>query len=221
MPDEPRIEVLVADDVPAFRAGIRALLTATSDTRLAGEASNGREAVALAERLQPDVVLMDLHMPGVNGITATRRILRTSPHIAVLVLTMFDDDASVFQAMQAGARGYLVKGASKAEILGAIRDVAGGSAIFGPAIARRMVSYFDQLRVSAGSYAFPELTAKETEVLRLIAQHLSNAEIARRLGISEKTIRNRCSTIYNKLQVADRSEAAARAREAGLGSGLE
>ena len=212
----PSIQVLVAEDSKAFRDGLRDLFKATPDMRLAGEAINGAEAVGLAKRLQPDVILMDLHMPELNGIEATRQILATSPHIAILVLTMYDDDDSVFAAMRAGARGYLLKGALKNEILRAIRGVAAGEAIFGPAIAQRMMGYFSQMPPAAAA-AFPELSEREREILQQIAEHKSNAEIAEQLGISPKTVRNHVSNIFAKLQVADRAEAIGRARDAGLG----
>jgi DNA-binding NarL/FixJ family response regulator len=160
---------------------------------------------------------MDLHMPDVNGIEATRQIMQTSPHIAVLVLMMYDDDDSVFAAMQAGARGYLLKGASKKEMLRAIRDVASGAAIFSPAVARRMMGYFNQLRDQPSGHAFPELTQREREVLELMARHHSNHEIAQALSLSPKTVRNYTSNIFAKLQVADRAEAIIRARDAGFG----
>jgi DNA-binding NarL/FixJ family response regulator len=215
------IRVLIAEDNDRFRQGVRALLEATVDTEVAGEAADGAEAVALAEQVQPDVVLMDLRMPGVDGIEATRRILETSPHIGVLVLTMFEDDDSVFAAMRAGARGYLLKGALKAEILRAVRVVASGEAIFGPAIARRLMQYFETPRRSDPLAAFPGLTEREREILTLIAEHRTNPEIARRLGLSEKTVRNHVSNIFSKLQVADRAQAILRAREAGLDKRVE
>jgi DNA-binding NarL/FixJ family response regulator len=193
------------------------LLKPVADIRLLGEASGGQEAVKLAEELQPDIILMDLHMPDINGIEATRQIVNTSPHIAVLVITMYDDDGSVFAAMQAGARGYLLKGASKNEMLRAIRDVAGGAAIFSPAIARRMMTYFSQIQNQTAEYTFPELTRRELEVLTLMAQQHSNQEIAESLSLSRKTVRNYTSNIFAKLQVADRAEAILRARDAGLG----
>jgi DNA-binding NarL/FixJ family response regulator len=214
--NNPSIELMVAEDSLAFREGLRDLFGATADIHLTGEAVNGLEACSLAKRLQPDVILMDLHMPELNGIEATRRILASSPHIAVLVLTMYDDDESVFAAMRAGARGYLLKGALKAEILQAIRSVAAGGAIFSPAIAKRMMTYFSQIGSSA-AHAFPELTEREQEILLLIAQHQTNQEIARQLKISPKTVRNHASNIFAKLQVADRAEAIIRARDAGVG----
>ena len=211
----PRIQVLVTEDSKAFRDGLRDLLKATPDMILVGEATNGLEAVDQAKRAQPDVILMDLHMPDLNGIEATRRILRTSPHIAILVLTMYDDDESVFAAMRAGARGYLLKGALKNEIQRAIRGVVAGEAIFGPAVAQRMATYFAQMPPAAAS-AFPELTEREQEILQLIARHHTNQQIAQQLQISPKTVRNHVSNIFAKLQVADRAEAIARARDAGL-----
>jgi DNA-binding NarL/FixJ family response regulator len=182
-----------------------------------GEAGDGEKAVALAERLQPDVVLMDLNMPGVGGIEATRLILHTSPHISVLVVSMYEDDDSVFAALKAGARGYLLKGALKAEILRAIRAVTSGEAIFGPSIARRLMQYFANPRPTAPKDVFPELTEREHEILNLLARHETNPEIARRLHLSQKTVRNHVSNIFTKLQVADRAQAIIRAREAGLG----
>jgi len=212
-----RIGVLIADDNDRFRAGLRALLQAAPETEVAGEATTGDEAIALAARLQPDVILMDIRMPGLNGIEATRRILQTSPHIGILILTMYEDDDSVFAAMRAGARGYLLKGALKAEILRAIRGVASGEAIFGPAIARRLMQYFAAPRPSAPASAFPELTEREQEILSLLAQHHPNTAIAERLALSPKTVRNHVSNIFSKLQVADRAQAIILARQAGLG----
>jgi DNA-binding NarL/FixJ family response regulator len=216
MDDNP-IDLLIVDDSEAARKGLKALLKPVMDVRLVGEASGGQEAIALAEQLQPDIILMDLYMPDINGIEATRQIVNTSPHIAILVITMYDDDGSVFAAMQAGARGYLLKGASKSEMLRAIRDVAGGAAIFSPAIARRMMNYFNQIQNQTAVYAFPELTRRELDVLTLMAQQHSNQEIAETLSLSRKTVRNYTSNIFAKLQVADRTEAILRARDAGLG----
>jgi DNA-binding NarL/FixJ family response regulator len=159
---------------------------------------------------------MDIQMPDVNGIEATRQILETSPHIGILMLTMFEDDDSVFAAMRAGARGYLLKGALKAEVVRAIRGISSGEAIFGPAIARRLMDYFASPRLDTAP-VFPELTAREHEILTLMAQHRTNPEIATRLSLSPKTVRNIVSSIFNKLQVADRAQAIVRAREAGLG----
>ena len=213
------IRVLIADDHPHFRKGLRALLSSATDLEVVAEAGDGERAISLATELQPDVIIMDLHMPGVGGIEATRRILRSSPHISVLVLSMFEDDDSIFAALQAGARGYLLKGALKAEILRAIRSVTSGEAIFGPIIAKRLINYFAIPRPSAPADAFPELTEREHEILALVAQHQTNPEIARRLQLSPKTIRNHVSNVFTKLQVADRAQAIIRAREAGLGHG--
>ena len=211
------IRVLIADDHVLFRDGLRALLASAEDTELVGEATSGDEAIVMAATLQPDLILMDIRMPGANGIDATRQIVRTSPHINVLMITMFEDDASVFAAMRAGARGYLLKGANHAEMLRAIRAVGGGDAIFSPAIAGRLMEYFANIRPATPPQAFPELTDREREVLDLIAQGNKNADIAARLVLSSKTVRNHVTNILSKLQVADRAEAIVRAREAGLG----
>ena len=212
------LRILVADDSASFRLGLQAMLRSVPEMEVVGEAMTGDEAVALADRLQPDIILMDLQMPGRNGIDATADIMRTSPHIGILVLTMFEDDDSVFAAMCAGARGYLVKGAHKAEILRAIRGVSSGEAIFGPVIARRLMQYFSAARAAAQAVpSLPELTDREREVLALIAEYQTNTEIARRLGLSEKTVRNHVSNVFSKLQVVDRGQAIMRAREAGLG----
>jgi DNA-binding NarL/FixJ family response regulator len=212
-----RIGVLIADDHPLFRDGVRALLQSVVETDVVGEAATGEEAIVQATALQPDVILMDLQMPGQNGIEATRAILRVSPHIGILVLTMYEDDESVFAAMRAGARGYLLKGAEQAEILRAIHAVSHGEAIFSPAIAERLTQYFAALSRAPLSSVFPELTDREREVLALVAQGCSNGEIASRLVLSQKTVRNHVSNIFSKLQVADRAQAVMRAREAGLG----
>jgi DNA-binding NarL/FixJ family response regulator len=180
------------------------------------EAATGEEAVAAAVTAFPDVVVMDLHMPGLNGIDATRRITAATPHAAVLVLTMFGDDDSVFAAMRAGARGYLLKGAGQTEIIQSIQAVARGEAVFGPTIADRVLAFFSG-PPPAPAEAFPELTEREREVLELLARGELNAAIARRLGLSPKTVRNHVSNIFAKLQVADRAQAVIRAREAGLG----
>ena len=211
------LRVVIADDHPLFRHGIQALLDATSDLTVVGEASSGDEAISLASELQPDVILMDIQMPGVNGIEATRRILRESPHIRILMVTMFEDDASVFTAMRGGARGYLLKDAEKGEMLRAIRAVGHGEAIFSPAIAARLIDFFSAAPPAAMAQAFPDLTEREREILNLIAQGLSNTEIAEHLVLSHGVVRNYVSNIFSKLQVADRAHAIIRARDAGLG----
>jgi DNA-binding NarL/FixJ family response regulator len=211
-----RTRVLVVDDHAQFRTGLRALLSSVPELELVGEAASGQEAVVLAERLQPDVILMDISMPGLNGLEATRRIVRDSPHQAVVMLTMLEDDDSVFEALQAGARGYLLKGALRAEILRAVRAVSSGEAIFGPAIARRLVHFFASARRHDVAAAFPALSERERDVLRLMTEHRTNPEIAARLQLAPKTVRNHVSNILVKLQVASRAEAIVRAREAGL-----
>ncbi len=218
MPEPSKIRILIADDHALFRDGLRALFLSVPDTEVVGEAATGEEAVARAADLQPDVVLMDIQMPGTNGIEATRRIVRDSPHIAVVVVTMFEDDDSVFAAMRAGARGYVLKGADQEEILKVIRAVAAGEAHFGPAIARRLMSFFAAPKPAGAAEAFPELTAREREVLDLIARGRNNQEIVNALSLSPKTVRNHISNIFAKLQVADRAQAIIRAREAGLGT---
>jgi DNA-binding NarL/FixJ family response regulator len=213
--EEP-VRVLIVDDHAAFRSGLAALLGSQEDLALVGEAATGTEAVRRSLDLQPDVVLMDLGMPGLDGVAATRRIVDASPHIAVLVLTMAEDDRAVFDAVRAGARGYLLKGADRSELVRAIHAVASGEAIFGPAVARRLMAFFAGPSQS-GPVAFPELSDREREVLELIARGVSNQQIADRLVISPKTVRNHVSNIFSKLQVRDRAEAIVRAREAGLG----
>jgi DNA-binding NarL/FixJ family response regulator len=211
------IRILIVDDHTLFRDGLRALFQSVPDTEVVAEATTGAEAIARAEQTQPDVVLMDIQMTGVNGIEATRRIVNTSPHIGVIMVTMFEDDDSLFAAMRAGARGYVLKGADQEEMLRCIRAVARGDALFGPAIAERLMRFFAGPRAAAADPLFPELTEREREVLELIAQGANNQEIARRLTISLKTARNHVSNIFSKLQVADRAEAIIRARQAGLG----
>ena len=210
------IRILIVDDHAPFRAGLRALFTSIAEMNVVGESENGHDAIRDAARFQPDVVLMDIQMPGTNGIDATRSIHQSSPHIGVIVLTMFEDDDSVFAAMRAGARGYLLKGADQAEILRAIHSVKNGDALFGPGIARRLINFFAQPKPQA-QYPFPELTAREREVLDSLARGVSNVEIANSLVISQKTVRNHVSNIFTKLQVADRAHAIIRARNAGLG----
>ena len=214
-----KLRILIAEDSAPFREGLRNLLQSVDSLEVVGEATSGQEAIQLARQLQPDIVLMDLQMPGLNGIEATRQIVYTSPHISILMLTMFEDDESVFAALRAGARGYLLKGTLKAEIVRAIQGVASGEAIFGPSIARRLMQYFSAPRPTAPPQAFPELTEREREILDLIAQHHTNIEIADRLSLSPKTVRNHVSNIFTKLQVIDRAQAIIRAREAGLGQG--
>jgi DNA-binding NarL/FixJ family response regulator len=210
------IRVLIADDHPLFREGMRGRLDRAGDVEVVGEAASGDEAVEMARELEPDVVLMDIKMPGLSGIEATREVLRARPQTGVLVLTMFEDDASVFAAMRAGAKGYLLKDTGGEGVLHAIRAVACGEAVFGPGVAERILGFFNDPR-PAKQRAFPDLTEREEEVLSLVAEGRSNQEIARRLFVSLKTVRHHVSHILLKLQVADRAQAVIRAREAGLG----
>ena len=217
------LTVLVADDHPMYRGGIRAALDDVDDIEVVGEATDGDQAVDAAQSLRPDVVLMDLHMPGTNGIEATRRLVNEVPGVGVLVLTMFDDDESLFAAVRAGARGYLVKGAAQEQIVRAIRAVAGGEVVFGSGVAERVITFFaasGRIGSRAGRQ-FPELTERELEVLELIARGLNNTEIARRLVVSDKTVRNHVSSVFTKLHVADRAQAIVRARESGLGGSTD
>jgi DNA-binding NarL/FixJ family response regulator len=211
------LHILIADDHPVFRHGIRTLLETTPEVEVVGEATTGVEAVALAESLQPDVILMDLNMPGLSGIEAIRQIGRTSPHIRILVVTMFHDDASVFTAMRAGARGYILKDAEKSEMIRAIQAVGNGEAIFSPVIASQLIAFFATPFPLASKDIFPELTDREREILHLLATGASNSEIAHHLTLSTKTVSNYVSNIFSKLQVADRAGAIIRARDAGLG----
>lgn len=214
------IRLLIVDDHTLFREGLRALFSVMEDIELVGEATTGVEAVDLAEKLQPDVILMDIDMPGMGGVEATRSILRQTPSAGIVMVTMLEDDASVFSAMRAGARGYVLKGAQPNELLETIRFVASGQVLFGPAIAARMMRFFTEqearFKASLPREAFPELTPRELEVLELIAQGDNNSEIAKRLVISEKTVRNHITNIFSKLQVADRAQAIIKARDAGL-----
>jgi DNA-binding NarL/FixJ family response regulator len=209
------LRILIADDHPVFRNGMRALIASLPEMEVAGEATTGNEVVTLAASLQPDVILMDLKMPGISGIEATRQILDASPHIRILVVTMFEDDESVFAALRAGARGYILKGSNPNEIVRAIGAVGNGEAIFSPAIAQRLLEFFASPHPAA--LPFPELSDREREILTLIVQGHTNLEIAAHLVLSLKTVRNHVSNIFSKLQVADRAHAILRAREAGLG----
>lgn len=211
------LRILIADDHPLFRDGIRLMLSTAPDMKLIGEATSGDEAVRLAAELQPDVILMDIKMPGINGIEATRQILQASPHIRILIVTMFEDDASVFTTMKVGARGYVLKDADKEDMLRAIRSVGRGDAIFSAEIASRLSDLFSSGNLTVPKEQFPTLTTREREILHLIVQGASNAEIADLLGLTSKTISNYISNIYSKMQVVDRDEAILRARETGLG----
>lgn len=208
--------ILLVDDHPLVREGLRALLTSFPGMNIVGEADNGEEAVTKADELQPDIILMDLQMPKLNGIEATRRILQAHPHIGILVLTMLEDDDSVFGAMRAGARGYILKGAGKSEVVRAITVVAHGEAIFSPQIAQRLVQYFANMRPILPEQSFPDLTDREREVLSLIIDGKTNAQIAELLTLSPKTVSNHISNIFSKLQVVDRAQAVSKARQRSL-----
>lgn len=212
--------VLIVDDHPAYRSGLRLMFADEPDIDIAGEAETGLRAVELATELAVDVVLMDLRMPDLDGIEATRRLMRGDSLPAVIVLTMFEDDDSVFAAMRAGARGYLLKGADQEEIVRAVKAAAAGEAIFGPEIANRVIAHFAR-GPEASSSAFPALTEREREVLELVAAGKGNATIAHELMISLKTVRNHVSNIFTKLQVSDRSAAIVKARREGLGNTFE
>lgn len=210
------IRLLIVDDHPAFRRGLELMLSDVDDIEVVAQAASGEEAVELAVQATPDVVLMDLRMPGLDGIESTRRLKRLHSSLSVVVLTMFEDDASVFAAMRAGARGYVLKGADQDEIERAVRAAAAGEAIFGPAIADRVILHFAQ----GGDHprpTFPSLTQRESEVLSLIANGKGNAAIAHELGINLKTVRNHVSNVFTKLHVSDRASAIVKARESGMG----
>jgi len=211
------IHILIADDQAITRSGLRTLLESIPDLEIVGEATNGAEVIELAASLQPDVILMDLRMPGINGIEATRRIHRASPHIGILVVTIFEDDTSVFPAIRAGARGYLLKDADQTELLQAIKTVARGGVIFSPGIAHTVLQYLSAPPPNVPKQAFDELTNRERDVLDLIARGYTNAEIAERLGLSPKTVSNNISNVLLKLQAVDRAKLMLLALEAGLG----
>ncbi len=211
------LRILIADDHPLFRKGMRAMLEALPETEVVGEAATGEEAIALATSLAPDVIVMDLQMPGGTGLAATRAILDASPHIRVLMVTLFEDSESVFTALRAGARGYILKDTGASEMARAVQAVGRGEAIFSPAIANRLIDFFATPHPTVPKEVFPALTERERDVLGLIAQGLANPDIARQLSLSVKTVHNYVSNIFSKLQVADRAQAIVRAREAGLG----
>jgi DNA-binding NarL/FixJ family response regulator len=213
----PPIRILVVDDHPTFRLGMNALLSSIPGFTVAGEAADAPEAVELARRVPADVVIMDLDLAGTSGIDATHAVLREHPQLRVLVVTMLEDDDSVFAAMRAGARGYLLKSASPAEVERAVRAVAAGDVLVASGVAERMLGFVTGARSAATP--FPELTEREREVLDLVARGLDNLAVARRLSLSDKTVRNHLSAILAKLRVADRAQAIVRAREAGLGGG--
>ncbi|MFC4786813.1 response regulator [Nocardioides sp. MAHUQ-72] len=213
------IRVVLADDHPMYRYGLTAVLQQADSIDVVADVGDGAELVVRVRELEPDVVITDLSMPGLDGLQVTRRLLEASPDLPILVLTMHEDDEHVFAALRAGARGYLVKGSDGAEIVRAVESVAAGEAVYGASVARRIVAYLggpDRTPAAPPTPAFPHLTPREREVLELLAEGCRNHEIARRLGMSEKTVRNHISQVLAKLQVPDRTAAALRAREAGL-----
>jgi DNA-binding NarL/FixJ family response regulator len=211
------LRVVIADDHPLFRDGLRALIAVEPDLELVGEATTGQEAVDVVSRLQPDVVLMDIQMPDLGGIDASRAITAASPATGVLIVSMFEDEHLIVAAVRAGARGYVLKGARQDEVLRAIRAVGDGEAIFSRGIASRLLESVNTTQpLVAPPTVFPELSEREREVLQLLARGEKNAAIAQRLVLSPKTVRNHVSTILRKLQVLDRTQAAVRARDAGL-----
>lgn len=215
------IRVLIVDDHALFREGVNAILKSVPDMELVGEAGTGQDALVLASELTPDVILMDIQMPDLNGVEATQRILETQPNVGIIIVTMLEDDDSLFSAMRAGAGGYVLKGADEEEMLKSIRAVAEGEAIFGPAIAARLLNLFRdrpaQPKSETPAVAFPDLTDREREALACIARGDTNSQIAEQLTISLKTVRSHVSSLFNKLQVTNRAQAAIRARDAGLG----
>lgn len=206
------IRVLICDDHDAFRQGLHVMLATEPTVLVVGEAADGHQAVAQAAGLQPDVILMDLQMPRLNGLEATRRIVAAAPHMHILVLTMSDDTATVFHALQAGALGYILKGARKADVIRSIQNVYHGEVVFGAAVAQHVISHFARVQADVRADAFPQLSDRESEILNLMAQEMSNEAIAERLGISLKTVRNHVSNICTKLQVSDRTAAVLRAQ---------
>lgn len=211
------IRVLLVDDHVLVRDGLAALLDGLGGFDVVGEAGTGEEAVKQAQLLRPDVVLMDVRLPDVDGVEATRRIRTALPDTAVLMLTMYDDDATVFAAMRAGAQGYLLKDADPQDLAGGIRAVTSGQAIFGPGVAQRMLSFLSSTRPVA-DYPFPQLTERERLILQRLAAGRRTAEIATELFLARKTVSNQLTSVFAKLGVADRAEAVLKARESGLGT---
>jgi len=211
------IRVLIVDDQPLLRFGLKMLILTADDLAVMGEAESGEAAIAQVQAEQPDLIVMDIKMPGIGGIEATRQITADWPDIAVLMLTIFADDETVFVALRAGASGYILKESDPAEILRAIHAVGHGEAIFGPSIAKKVLEYFKSPRQPAAEKVFPELSERELEILTLIARGMNNVAIAQQLVITPKTVRNHITSIFSKLHVADRANAILRAKEQGLG----
>ncbi|HSM24026.1 MAG TPA: response regulator transcription factor [Anaerolineaceae bacterium] len=211
-----KVRVLIVDDHPVFRFGLRSLISSIPEMEVIAEATSGEAAIEEAKQLEPDIILMDINMPGINGIEATRRILAANPEIGILILTMFEND-SVFEAIQAGARGYILKGADPGETLRAIQAVINGEAIFSSKVADRLIDFISDKKENGSSVILPELTDREREVLDWMARGLTNTAISEKLFLSPKTVRNHVSNVFAKLQVSDRTQAVIKAREAGLG----
>ena len=211
-----KVRVLIVDDHPVFRFGLRSLISSIPEMEVVAEATSGEAAILEAKQKSPDIILMDINMPGINGIEATRRILSTNPEIGILILTMFEND-SVIEAIQAGARGYILKGSDPEETLRAIQAVVNGEAIFSSKVAERLMHFISYQKENGGSSIFPQLTDREREVLDLMARGLTNTAISEKLFLSPKTVRNHVSNVFAKLQVTDRTQAVIKAREAGLG----
>ncbi|MFL6132129.1 MAG: response regulator [Nocardioidaceae bacterium] len=211
------VRVVIADDHPMFRDGLRAALATTPEVEVVGDAADGTQLVEIVERTTPDVVLTDLAMPGLDGTTATKRILERHPDVKVIMLTVHAGDEFVFRALRAGASGYLLKDAQREDIVLAVRTVAAGGTVYGGAVGRRISDFFTSNRQRYTAEVFPDLTPRERDILQLVALGLGNHEIARRLVLSEKTIRNNLAVVLTKLQVHDRAAAVAKARDAGLG----
>jgi DNA-binding NarL/FixJ family response regulator len=217
MPENAPVRVLIADDHPMFRFGLTAAIGAAPEIHLIGEAASGAELIEMVDRTTPDVVITDLAMPGIDGVGATREIKSRHPGVAVLVLTMHEDDEALFGAIRAGARGYLLKGADRDDIVRAVLTVARGDVVYGTNVAKRIMDFFTGAHQDHAVTVFPHLTGREREILTLVAAGHNNHEIARRLVLSEKTIRNHVASVLTKLQVSDRAAAVAKARDAGLG----
>jgi len=211
-----KVRVLIVDDHPVFRFGLRSLISSIPEMEVVAEATSGEAAILEANQQNPDIILMDINMPGINGIEATRRILSTNPEIGILILTMFEND-SVIEAIQAGARGYILKGSDPEETLRAIQAVVNGEAIFSSKVAERLMHFISDQKENGDSSIFPQLTGREREVLDLMARGLTNTAISEKLFLSPKTVRNHVSNVFAKLQVSDRTQAVIIAREAGLG----
>jgi len=213
------IKVIICDDQAIIRDGLEMLLKLEKDIEVAGQAQDGTEAVEIVQKTQPDLVLMDLKMPGLNGIEATRQIRTRYPHVKVLVLTTYDDDEWVFDAIRAGASGYLLKDTPREEVIKAVKGTAAGKSFVDPAVAGKLLTQVAGRPAQPSTLLTDKLTEREVDVLRLVARGVTNTDIAERLHLSEGTVRNHVSAIFAKLEVADRTQAAVIAIQHGLGEG--